>query len=110
MEKPSDAVVTSAAVEAPVVMEEALPARIIDIAKFEGKRVQLKGWLYNIRSSGKILFLQVRDGSGIIQAVMVKKEVGADLFNLAKGLGQEASIIVTGTVRAEERSSIGFEM
>jgi asparaginyl-tRNA synthetase len=110
MENPSDAVVTSAAVEAPIPLEEAAPARIIDIAKFEGKRVQLKGWLYNLRSSGKILFLQVRDGSGIIQEVMVKKEVGADLFNLAKGLGQESSIIVTGVVRADERSSIGYEM
>lgn len=92
------------------VLEEAQPASIENISQFEGKRVIIKGWLYNKRSSGKIHFLQIRDGSGIIQGVMVKKEVGADVFNIAKNLGQESSIIVTGVVRADERSPIGFEM
>lgn len=98
--------------ESPVAEEkpEALPATIENIRNFENKRVRIKGWLYNKRSSGKIQFLQIRDGSGIIQGVMVKKEVGADLFNFTKKLNQEASIIITGVVRADERSPIGFEM
>lgn len=95
-----------------VSCEKATPvlATIEHIAKFEGKRVEIRGWLYNLRHSGKILFLQIRDGTGIIQGVMVKNEVGADLFNLAKSLGQESSIIVTGIVRADSRSPIGYEL
>lgn len=88
----------------------ALPATIQDIAKFEGKRIEIKGWLYNKRSSGRINFLQIRDGTGVIQGVMVKKEVPIEIFKVAKKLGQESAIIVTGTVRADERSSIGYEL
>ncbi|MCD4786084.1 MAG: asparagine--tRNA ligase [Candidatus Eremiobacteraeota bacterium] len=91
-------------------LEPALPATIQDIAKFEGKRVEIKGWLYNKRSSGRINFLQIRDGSGIIQGVMVKKEVPIETFKEAKKLGQESAIIVTGTVRADERADIGYEL
>ncbi len=91
-------------------LEKPVFSTIEKIGEFEGKRVLLKGWLYNIRSSGKILFLQIRDGSGIIQGVMVKKEVDREMFNTCKKLGQETSIIVTGTVRKDERSPLGFEL
>ena len=74
-----------------------------------GEEVTLKGWLYNSRSSGKLVFLQVRDGSGIVQCVVFK---GNDetVFEKAKGLGQESSLIVHGTVKADERSAIGVEI
>jgi asparaginyl-tRNA synthetase len=83
---------------------------IEDIGKHEGEEVTLKGWLHNRRSSGKIHFLTVRDGSGFIQAVMSKAAVGDDLFHLADHLSQETSIIVTGTARADKRAPSGFEI
>ncbi|SHJ92328.1 asparaginyl-tRNA synthetase [Anaerobranca californiensis DSM 14826] len=84
--------------------------RIADIAKHEGQEVIIKGWLYNKRSSGKIQFLQIRDGSGFIQGVMVKNEVGEEIFNKVKEITQESSIIVYGTVKREERAPSGFEL
>lgn len=74
-----------------------------------GEEVTLKGWLYNTRSSGKLVFLQVRDGSGIVQCVVFKGNDEA-VFDKAKSLGQESSLIVQGTVKADERSSIGVEI
>ena len=67
-------------------------ARISDIAQFEDKSVRLQGWLYNKRSSKKIHFLQVRDGSGIIQCVAAKGDIGEALFAVASTLQQEASL------------------
>lgn len=84
--------------------------RIADIAKHEGQEVIIKGWLYNKRSSGKIQFLQIRDGSGFIQGVMVKNEVGEEIFDKVKEITQESSIIVYGTVKREERAPSGFEL
>ena len=75
-----------------------------------GQPIVLKGWLYNMASKGKLHFLQVRDGSGIVQAVMSKAEVGDQIFALAGSLKQEASIIVHGTVREDARSPIGVEV
>ena len=74
-----------------------------------GEEVTLKGWLYNTRSSGKLVFLQLRDGTGIVQCVVFK---GSDeaVFEKAKALGQESSIIVTGTVKEDTRSAIGVEI
>src|SRR5687767_843367 len=74
-----------------------------------GEQVTLKGWLYNSRSSGKLVFLQLRDGTGIVQCVVFK---GNDetVFEKAKSFGQESSIIVTGSVKADERSSLGVEL
>jgi asparaginyl-tRNA synthetase len=72
-------------------------AYIEDIARFEGQSVTLRGWLHNRRSSGKIHFLIVRDGSGFIQAVMSKAAVGEEMFKQADHLGQESAITVTGT-------------
>ena len=84
--------------------------RISEIAKHEGQEVTIKGWLYNKRSSGKIQFLQIRDGSGFIQGVMVKAEVGEEIFNKVKEFTQESSIIVKGLARAEERAPSGYEL
>ena len=84
--------------------------KISSIGLFEGKTVTIKGWLYNKRSSGKIVFLQVRDGSGTIQAVAVKSELAENIFELTQKVTQESSIIVTGVVRKDERSTGGYEM
>src|SRR5580765_2344636 len=83
---------------------------IEDIARYEGQSVTIKGWLANRRSSGKIHFLQVRDGSGFIQAVMSKAAVGDALFQQADHLSQESAIEVTGTVRADTRAPGGYEL
>jgi asparaginyl-tRNA synthetase len=74
-----------------------------------GEEVTLKGWLYNARSSGKLVFLQLRDGSGIVQCVVFKGNDEA-VFEKAKALGQESSIVVLGSVKADERSTIGVEI
>jgi asparaginyl-tRNA synthetase len=83
---------------------------IEDIARHEGQQVTLRGWLHNRRSSGKIHFLTVRDGSGFIQAVMSKAAVGGDSFTRADHLGQETAIILHGTVRADARAPGGYEI
>ena len=83
---------------------------IRDLPSFVDQEVTLKGWMYNKRSSGKIHFLQVRDGSGFVQAVMVKGEVPDEQFAAAKGLWLEASIIVHGHVRSDERAPSGVEL
>ena len=83
---------------------------IEDIGKHEGEDVTIKGWLHNRRSSGKIHFLILRDGSGFIQAVMSKAAVGDELFRVADHLSQETSVIVTGTVRADTRAPSGYEI
>ncbi|HEV7837021.1 MAG TPA: asparagine--tRNA ligase [Gemmatimonadaceae bacterium] len=83
---------------------------IESIGAHEGEEVTLKGWLHNRRSSGKIHFLTIRDGSGFIQAVMSKAAVGDELFKAADHLSQETSVIVSGTVRADKRAPSGFEI
>jgi asparaginyl-tRNA synthetase len=83
---------------------------IEDIGKHEGEDVSIKGWLHNRRSSGKIHFLIVRDGTGFIQGVMSKAAVGEDLFKTADHLSQETSLIVTGTARADKRAPSGYEI
>jgi asparaginyl-tRNA synthetase len=85
-------------------------AYIEDIARYEGQQVTIRGWLHNRRSSGKIHFLTVRDGSGFIQAVMSRAAVGAEVFAQADHLSQETSIIVTGSVRADQRAPGGYEI
>ncbi len=83
---------------------------IKNLSKHVGQEVTIQGWLYNQRSSGKILFLIVRDGSGLIQGVVVKKEIGEELFAKAKEITQESSLKISGIVREEPRSVGGFEM
>jgi asparaginyl-tRNA synthetase len=83
---------------------------IENIGKHEGEEVTLKGWLHNRRSSGKIHFLIVRDGTGFIQAVLSKAAVGDEVFKAADHLSQETSIVVTGTARADKRAPSGYEI
>src|SRR3954463_12237152 len=83
---------------------------IEDIAAHEGQAVRLRGWLHNRRSSGKIHFLTLRDGSGFIQCVMSKKAVGDEMFTKADHLSQESAIIVEGTARADSRAPGGYEV
>src|SRR5215203_5918949 len=85
-------------------------AYIEEIARFEGKAVTIRGWLHNRRSSGKIHFLQVRDGSGFIQCVISKQAVGEEMFTRADHLSQESAIIVHGNVRADSRAPGGYEI
>ena len=91
-------------------MTATMHAYIEDIGKHEGEEVTIKGWLHNRRSSGKIHFLIVRDGTGFIQAVMSKAAVGEDIFKSADHLSQETSLTVTGTVRADKRAPSGYEI
>ncbi len=84
--------------------------RIQDVASHVGETVTIDGWLHNRRSSGKIHFLQLRDGSGFIQAVMSKAAVGEDVFTRADHLSQETALSVTGTVRADTRAPGGYEI
>ncbi len=83
---------------------------IDQLSQYDGQQVTIKGWVYNRRSSGKIQFLLVRDGTGIVQAVMVKKEVSPEIFALTRELTQESSIIVMGVVRSDERAPGGYEL
>ncbi|RSD26527.1 asparagine--tRNA ligase [Mesobacillus subterraneus] len=87
-----------------------IKSTIAEVHKYEGKEVKIGAWLANKRSSGKIAFLQLRDGTGFIQGVVVKSEVAEEVFQLAKSVTQESSMYVTGTVTKDERSPIGFEL
>ena len=85
-------------------------ARINRISEFEGQIVQLNGWVYNSRRSGKIGFLMFRDGFGIIQCIVAKNDVGEDQFEVFKSLTQESSLSVIGEVVKNDRAPGGFEM
>src|ERR1700756_2613300 len=82
---------------------------IEDAGKHAGQEVTLRGWLYNLRESGKLLFPIFRDGTGIIQGVCSLKET-PEAFRALKGLTQESSVIVTGKIRAEQRAPGGYEI
>ena len=83
---------------------------IKDLSKNVGEEVTLKGWLYNMRSSGKLLFPQLRDGTGTVQCVVAKNAVTPELWDALKPLGQESSLTITGLVRADSRAPGGFEI
>src|ERR1700757_1923373 len=83
---------------------------ISEIGKHEGQAVAIRGWLYNLRESGKLLFPQFRDGSGIIQGVVPKNAVPPEVFDAIKTLTQESSVIVEGKVRADKRAPGGYEL
>ncbi len=83
---------------------------IAEIGKHEGQTVTLRGWLYNLRESGKLLFPQFRDGSGVIQGVVPKNAVTPEVFEAIKTLTQESSVIVEGKVRADKRAPGGYEL
>jgi len=79
-------------------------------SRHEGEAVELAGWLYNLRRSGKIIFPLVRDGTGIMQCVAVKNNISEKCFNDLRDLTQESSLIVRGRVRAEPRAPGGYEL
>jgi asparaginyl-tRNA synthetase len=83
---------------------------IAEIGKHESQSVTLRGWLYNLRESGKLLFPQFRDGSGVIQGVVPKNAVTPEVFEAIKTLTQESSVIVEGKVRADKRAPGGYEL
>ena len=83
---------------------------ISEIGKHDGQTVTVRGWLYNLRESGKLLFPQFRDGSGIIQGVVPKNAVTPEVFEAVKTLTQESSVIVEGKVRADKRAPGGYEL
>jgi len=85
-------------------------ATIATLGQHEGQSVMLKGWLYNSRESGKLLFPIFRDGTGTVQGVAHVKSVRPEVFESLKGLTQESSVIVTGKVRADKRAPGGFEL
>lgn len=91
-------------------MSEIKRITIAEAGRHEGETVELAGWLYNLRKSGKIIFPQVRDGSGIMQCVCVKANVEEELFETLKGLTQESSLLIRGTIRAEARAVGGYEL
>ena len=82
----------------------AIEITIDKISGYEGQEVTIKGWLYAKTGKGKLQFLRVRDGTGIVQCVAFRPELGDELFEDIKRLGQESSLIVTGSVRADERA------
>src|SRR5271163_3261674 len=82
---------------------------IAEIGKHEGQSVTIRGWLYNLRESGKLLFPQFRDGSGVIQGVVPKNAVPPEVFDAVKGLTQESSVIVEGKIRANKRAPGGYK-
>jgi asparaginyl-tRNA synthetase len=84
--------------------------RIEELGAYVDREVQLRGWLYHSRSKGKIVFLLVRDGSGICQCVVVRGEVPDETFEAADRLGQESSLIVEGIVHADPRAPGGYEL
>ena len=83
---------------------------ISNLSHFEGQEITLKGWVYNKRAIGKIWFLILRDGTGLVQCVVVKGEVDEALFDLEADLNQEDAVMVTGSIRKEPRSIGGYEL
>ena len=89
---------------------EAPVTTIASLGSFEGQSVTLRGWLYNLRESGKLLFPIFRDGSGTIQGIVPKAAVSTEVFETIKGLTQESSVTVRGKVRADKRAPGGYEL
>jgi len=85
-------------------------ATIREIGQHDGQTVTIRGWLYNLRESGKLLFPIFRDGTGVIQGVAAKNAVAPEIFEALKGLTQESSVIIEGKVRADKRAPGGYEL
>jgi len=83
---------------------------IEDIASFKDQEIEIRGWLYNKRSSGKIRFLLVRDGTGLIQTTLFDPEANKSLFDKFDKLTQESSLQIRGTVREDKRAPGGYEL
>src|SRR5882672_5417319 len=97
-----------------VTESQSLPANnhahINQLADHVGNQITIKGWLYNMRSSGKILFPQLRDGTGIVQCVVLKSAIEPEVWEALKAIGQESAVIVCGKVRADARAPGGYEV
>ena len=93
-----------------VKLESAPVSTIAEIGRHEGQVVTVRGWLYNLRESGKLLFPIFRDGSGVIQGVVAKNAVSPEIFEAVKNLTQESSVAVRGKVRADKRAPGGYEL
>ncbi|HYL94404.1 MAG TPA: asparagine--tRNA ligase [Terriglobales bacterium] len=89
---------------------EAPITTIAEVGAHEGQAVTIRGWLYNLRESGKLLFPIFRDGTGTIQGVVAKNTVAPEIFDALKGLTQESSVIAVGKVRADKRAPGGYEL
>ena len=83
---------------------------INQLSKYVGEEVTVQGWVYNTRSSGKLMFPQLRDGTGVVQCVVLKKAVAPEVWESLSHAGQESAVAVRGTVRADERAPGGFEI
>src|SRR5579884_1139379 len=83
---------------------------IAEVGKHDGQAVTIRGWLYNKRESGKLIFPIFRDGTGVIQGVVPKNQVSPEVFDALKTLTDESSIMVTGKVRADKRAPGGYEL
>src|SRR5690242_21883270 len=83
--------------------------RIVDLSQHVGQTVTVRGWITHVRSSGKVAFAVVRDGTGIVQAVFVKTQLPPDVWERFKELTLEASVHVSGAGRAEPRAAGGYE-
>ncbi|MBN1593667.1 MAG: asparagine--tRNA ligase, partial [Candidatus Coatesbacteria bacterium] len=81
-----------------------------NVGQHSGQEVRICGWVYSKRSSGKIKFILLRDGTGIIQCVLVKDEVDPETFERYNELTQETSVVITGVINEDARAPIGFEM
>ncbi|MGQ0761421.1 MAG: asparagine--tRNA ligase [Acidobacteriota bacterium] len=93
-----------------VGLAERPQTHINELSKHVGEEVTLKGWLYNMRSSGKLMFPQLRDGTGVVQCVVVKNSIVPEVWDALKPLGQESSLVVQGRVREDARAPGGFEI
>src|SRR5581483_2687224 len=83
---------------------------ISEAHEFVGQLIEIQGWLYNLRKSGKIVFPIIRDGTGLMQCVAVKSNLPEEVFETLKGLTQESSFTITGTIRTEARAVGGYEL
>ena len=83
---------------------------ISQLSNHIGETILLKGWIYNLRSSGKILFPQLRDGTGVVQCVVLKNAIAPETWEALKALGQESALTIQGKVRADERAPGGYEI
>src|SRR5689334_9171969 len=83
---------------------------IAEIGRHDGQQVTIRGWLYNLRESGKLLFPIFRDGTGVIQGVVPKSQVSPEVFDSIKNLTLESSVVITGKVRADKRAPGGYEL
>ena len=83
---------------------------IEDLSEHDDQLVTIKGWVYNRRSSGKIRFLLVRDGTGVVQCVATQSDLPSESFASIDHLAQESSVVVEGTVRADKRAPGGYEL